>query len=138
MMKRFQKGVRVGTLYPEYFIQYFSSHKEAVYRKRQQYIHFNGNLITTECPSYEFSSFDDLPGLNCQGNYAMMASRITHNQIVYHPTRPLHWFVPKTYLVKTYYSKLCFICNPITNMVCIDYEFRKELIDEQTNQVYYI
>lgn len=134
MWKRYQKGVRVGCLYPEYFMQYFSSHNQAKFKKRVQYIRYNGNFITVECPSYEFNEFDHLPGLNCGRNYALVAHKITHYQTKFHDHLPYYWYEQKTFMYKMYFTRIAFICNPVTNMVTIDYEFTKELFDEETEQ----
>ena len=124
MYKRFQTGIRVGSLSPQYFTQYFSS-IGGVQRKRTQYIKFNGYTITVECPSFKFTGYENIPSLGCGKNYAHVGFEQDVAFPVFNHDFSLYYWEKKTFKNRLYFNELEFVCNPVTNMVSVDFEFSK-------------
>ena len=133
MYRHFQKGIRVGGLSPQYFHKYFSS-AGGVKGKRLQYIKFNGYTITVECPSFKFTGYENIPTLGCAKSYANVAFEQDVPYAVYNHDYSLYCLHKTTIKHRLYFHKLEFICNPVTNMVSVDFEFRKEFKLEGCDQ----
>ncbi|EFC38802.1 predicted protein [Naegleria gruberi] len=127
MFKRFQTGIRIASLKPEWFSHYFESCGGKM-KNRVQYIRYNGHSLSITCPSYEFYGLENMPPLNCNGSYASTVFQVSQPILMNHPFQPhFKWIEQWKFVYRLYFSKLVFICNPVTNMVSVDLEFTKDV-----------
>ena len=167
MFRRHQEGIHVGCLHPDYFMEYFGSfmeqqqqqqqqqqeeeeeeeeefnttenEKSCVFTTRTQYIKFNGNIVMIKCPSFVFTGFDCLPGLNCDRSFAFFNTRVTIHEVEFEKLpngvfSGRYWLNEKHYIYENYLNRISFTCNPVTQLVKCDFEFTKIRIDEQTGE----
>ena len=132
MHKRYQTRVCVGAVDIEYFLQYFGSTNHHTKSTRIQYLRFNRNNITIHCPSFSFQGYNHLPSLGCSRSYASVKWQVTTSEKVNDYQRNIYWYQEKVYHYRIYFSDLTFFCNPITKLVYVDFEFKKEVWNEKT------
>lgn len=133
MHKRYQRNIKVGSLHPDYFNQYFSQQGGSSCN-RVKYLSYFGNHITVNCLAYEFNSFDSLPGLFNDRHYAHISWKSCLKTLIQHNSFPLAYCIADLiYEFRVYFTRIVFICNPITHMVSVDFEMVKERKLDGTN-----
>lgn len=125
--KRYQDKIFIGGLTVEYFVSYFSRvENHVVNDPRKQFMHFNGQIITVNCPSFSFIGFDNLPSLGNKKAYHGVTWNVYTNQRVYNNTRNMYQYEPRCDVYRVRFVYLEFFCNPVTNLVFAKYEIVKE------------
>ncbi|KAG2387502.1 hypothetical protein C9374_001096 [Naegleria lovaniensis] len=127
--KRYQRGIKIGCLDPEYFVRYFGN-SSARYVTKHQVLHFENHTRRIECIGFAFDNFEDMPGLNCGKSYALRGFLVQHPVWIF--DHNINQYVRKDfeYLYRMFFTKLVFYCNTESWMVTVDFDWTIERYNE--------
>ncbi|KAG2372630.1 hypothetical protein C9374_008993 [Naegleria lovaniensis] len=130
--KRYQRGIKLGCLNPDYFVRYFGN-SSARYITKHQVLNFDNHTRRIECIGFAFDNFEDMPGLNCGKTYALRGFVAQNPVRVFDHDINQYVTMHFDFQYRMYFTKLVFYCNTESWMVTVDFDWTIERYNEMND-----